>query len=973
MVGAVLHRAFDNLLHWSWITRAVPEQNIIWCPSYGSDLWQNYFSSMLPRNHDTPPALLPGDKILAINGYPVSAFNGFPGITNYLRQSTNLFLVAARSHTAAIQALTGHLDQHCTAENVSSALQLFYLSDLIVYLQYVILSSCLKFACCHQAYQLFQQIASDTSGFPLPASSSITSTVKARTPGWERNDMLIPSTYLPAVTVDQQKLVKVVTPSRADVTKSSSQDVRSPLSLFQRPEHATTAARQTNKTTMPSLLSSKEKNEAALINSNRKTTASPELQHLNLLFRAKNSPEGTLQVPLPFVDNLEDEPEDGTRDNQFLVEIDTSNFRDWLKDRKRKWRNSKWTSVKRARPEASLTPSPQCLSTVWTNPMFHGGSEIDLGNPTIAIATTSTPNDNDTRNHLPYIDNNFFDPYDGSRRRQYLVDVNSSNFSYWLWDRKQKWKSKWKRRGRIIPSSTTKLDNLCSHLMPASWTNPMFCDNLSTNNESGKKPAPVPYADNYLFDLEDGTRSGQFIVPVSKSNLSEWLSSRRKKWRSVYKVYKIESDENSDEDFGERLDSAVRYDFWVGRFNSFESWLTASLGKWKISYSWNSRKRKRIQQQCEAVVHFPNSHDPKRAKTQFKKWLKVRKNQWRVLRRKRQRRLQEGVGDSERMLDQQEPTHMAATALAARPCNTHADPVSDDFMHIDALLEEEERKEEERKERKAIDISFLFYPSMGCPDDVCAHCLRYLEQSEHAKLLCISKVMAEGLKKRAEMWQQLCPSHWTLPRRPRKPWHELYLSKLQMEMNQARKQNDDLISKVADILLKGDQLKVVQKLVDAAEKKFSFDVDYCSGVVCERNSILNLAVINQRHKIVRWLVEVKHADIETSDRGYFTPVSARLSSLLSFFCVSTLRFRVDALKANPLVGSLLLWQLINAAWAGNKMLVRYLLQKGADRNKLGTGHYTEALAPSDFEGLTAEAWARKKGHLDIAELIRIGL
>ena len=68
-----------------------------------------------------------------------------------------------------------------------------------------------------------------------------------------------------------------------------------------------------------------------------------------------------------------------------------------------------------------------------------------------------------------------------------------------------------------------------------------------------------------------------------------------------------------------------------------------------------------------------------------------------------------------------------------------------------------------------------------------------------------------------------------------------------------------------------------------------------------------------------------------------------------------------------------LLQLINAAWGGDKHMVRFLLSHGANRSQIGTGHYTEALAPSDFKGLTAEGWARKKGHDDIAELIRVGL
>ena len=88
--------------------------------------------------------------------------------------------------------------------------------------------------------------------------------------------------------------------------------------------------------------------------------------------------------------------------------------------------------------------------------------------------------------------------------------------------------------------------------------------------------------------------------------------------------------------------------------------------------------------------------------------------------------------------------------------------------------------------------------------------------------------------------------------------------------------------------------------------------------------------------MVRWLVDCKGADIETYDRGNFTP-------------------------------------LLNAAWAGDRQLVRFFLQRGSDRSVIGTGHYTKGLAPADFEGLSAEQWARCKGHEEIAELIRLGL
>jgi ankyrin repeat protein len=84
------------------------------------------------------------------------------------------------------------------------------------------------------------------------------------------------------------------------------------------------------------------------------------------------------------------------------------------------------------------------------------------------------------------------------------------------------------------------------------------------------------------------------------------------------------------------------------------------------------------------------------------------------------------------------------------------------------------------------------------------------------------------------------------------------------------------------------------------------------------------------------LVEVKNADIESMDRGNFT-------------------------------------SLINAAWAGDKSMVRFLMQKGANRSQIGRFHYTKPVAPPDFEGLTAEGWAERNGHKEVAKLLQLGL
>jgi hypothetical protein len=136
--------------------------------------------------------------------------------------------------------------------------------------------------------------------------------------------------------------------------------------------------------------------------------------------------------------------------------------------------------------------------------------------------------------------------------------------------------------------------------------------------------------------------------------------------------------------------------------------------------------------------------------------------------------------------------------------------------------------------------------------------------------------------------------------------------------------------------VKGDHLQKIEKLVIKGENDFGFDANYVSPVVCERNCLLNLAVVHKRHKVARWLADQKGVDIESYDRGSFTP-------------------------------------LLNAAWNGDRLMVRFFLQRGADRNRIGFGHYSKPLAHPDFKGLTAEGWARKKGHGTIAELIRLGL
>ncbi|KAL3924014.1 MAG: hypothetical protein SGILL_001302, partial [Bacillariaceae sp.] len=388
----------------------------------------------------------------------------------------------------------------------------------------------------------------------------------------------------------------------------------------------------------------------------------------------------------------------------------------------------------------------------------------------------------------------------------------------------------------------------------------------------------------------------------------------------------------------DRATSSVAIDFWTQQgFASFEDWLASRVVQWKFSYSWNKKKRKRIEAECEEVVHI--SDEP----NQFHHWLNIRKRQWRLQRRKRQRLRADYVGDTNSAMDLETGANAVLTpkqeATESGECIA-ADlqgPDSKELVFMDKIIEAEEaeRRKQARKKRSLIDLARFFDSSNGIPDDIIARCFQYLEPREHVRLLDIDRATRNSLQKREEVWKSLCPKRWILPRRPRMPWYSLYTNRLKREHEQRQKQWDDLLVKCAGILDDSDFLTKIEKMVTKAEKSFGFDVNYVSGVVCERNSLLNLAVIHKRHKVAKWLVETKKADIETYDRGNFTP-------------------------------------LLNAAWEGNRSLVRYFLQKGANRKVKGTQHYSKGIAPAGFEGKTAEEWAIERGHSDVAKLIRLG-
>lgn len=132
VVANIQKHSFDQLLQWSRTTTSQLDGSIVWNQSYGSygnDVWKSYFSLSPSVGDGSSNTLLPGDVIVAINGLPISSFGGsIENVRNYLRQSNELFLVAARSHTLALQQKHLSSQEQVRVQEVL----LYVLCDLLV-------------------------------------------------------------------------------------------------------------------------------------------------------------------------------------------------------------------------------------------------------------------------------------------------------------------------------------------------------------------------------------------------------------------------------------------------------------------------------------------------------------------------------------------------------------------------------------------------------------------------------------------------------------------------------------------------------------------------------------------------------------------------------------------------------------------------------------------------------------------------
>lgn len=224
------------------------------------------------------------------------------------------------------------------------------------------------------------------------------------------------------------------------------------------------------------------------------------------------------------------------------------------------------------------------------------------------------------------------------------------------------------------------------------------------------------------------------------------------------------------------------------------------------------------------------------------------------------------------------------------------------------------------------------------PDDVVYVMFSFLVPRDVVQLCnCVANCVTEGTAKRSHLFESMTRSNkkWVIPLRPRGSWFTLYFKKLREYTEIQRKLSDEVLLEMHSIIMKGDMLAVFKKVLTSAMNSFGYDVNYSSGLVLERNSALNMAVIENRIKIVKYLLLEEKADIETQDRGGFTP-------------------------------------LLNAAWNNNAHMTRFLLSLGARRDQIGVTHSSKGFV-AGFKGLTAENWARKRGFHDLADEIRFGL
>jgi hypothetical protein len=178
--------------------------------------------------------------------------------------------------------------------------------------------------------------------------------------------------------------------------------------------------------------------------------------------------------------------------------------------------------------------------------------------------------------------------------------------------------------------------------------------------------------DMVLYRMYEPSQLSSFISPIT--NMSEWIQQRKQQWCQKYNVYNIAVDPKQlkpitkrrrietiqDISSMEMSDRTIPIDFWSHQgYDSYQHWLRVRKVKWHKQYSWNQQKRHLLEQdllyntthtnKIELLPITYNTNDSCTGQlnttttaipnTIWDEWIRIRKNQWKVLRRKRQRRV----------------------------------------------------------------------------------------------------------------------------------------------------------------------------------------------------------------------------------------------------------------------------------------------------------------------------------------------
>ena len=325
----------------------------------------------------------------------------------------------------------------------------------------------------------------------------------------------------------------------------------------------------------------------------------------------------------------------------------------------------------------------------------------------------------------------------------------------------------------------------------------------------------ILYCDNNNdeIDPDEGKHIRKFANDQCERNFYQWLSERKETWRQSRNHVPLEPIHNERSlgmiDVAEDdLPSTLEPDFWLASgFESFEDWLDSSKTKWRRTYSWHRRRLTALQKKAEADVSLPTGNCM--SINQVEKWLASRKVGWRLTRRKRQLlQLERYLESGEDENDSNSSSSLIRNSSVAPSVARHLDTT-----YMDEILESRQERPMDTGPRKPLDISWMFEAARGCPDDVVVNIMQYLLPRDHGNLLCLSFTSNDFFKRRDSVWRDLCPSHWILPRRPRRSWASVYITKIRAEEDAARKKNDDILVKASVIIGKADQLLKLQKLL----------------------------------------------------------------------------------------------------------------------------------------------------------------